>query len=221
MPPTAWMRIATAGARPSPSGAGGSSVGQVLGHGAAGHGEAVAVEQAGVEQLPSSRPARRRCGRGRSCGTGRGASCRRCGAPGAATRLKSSSSRSTLRLVGDGEQVQHGVGRAAQRHRRSAMAFSNASLVMICRGRMPGFEQADHGRGRWPEAKSSRRRSTAGADAEPGSAMPSASADRRHGVGGEHAGAGALGRAGVALDGASSSSVDGARPRRRRPPRTR
>ena len=38
-------------------------------------------------------------------------------------------------------------------------------------------------------AKSSRRRSTAGGDARPGSDMPIASADRRHRVGGEHPGA--------------------------------
>ena len=47
---------------------------------------------------------------------------------------------------------------------------------------------------------SSRRRSTAGADELPGSDMPEGLGHRRHGVGGEHAGARALGGARVVLD---------------------
>jgi hypothetical protein len=49
MPPSAWIG-SDSGWTTSPSGAGGS-IGEVLGHGLAGDGEAVAVEQAGVEQL--------------------------------------------------------------------------------------------------------------------------------------------------------------------------
>ena len=57
----------------------------------------------------------------------------------------------------------------------TAMAFSNASLVITCRGRMPARSSATTDR---PDSKasSSRRRSTAGADAPPGRDMPRASA---------------------------------------------
>ena len=56
----------------------------------------------------------------------------------------------------------------------TAMAFSKASLVRICRGRMPSSSSRTTAR---PDstASPSRRASTAGGDAEPGSAMPSAS----------------------------------------------
>ena len=55
------------------------------------------------------------------------------------------------------------------------MAFSNASLVMIWRGRIPARSSSTTA---WPDARaaSSRRRSTAGADELPGSDMPRASA---------------------------------------------
>ncbi len=80
-----------------------------------------------------------------------------------------------------------------------AMAFSNASLVRMSRGRMSWARRLITA---WPlaNAKSSRRRSTAGADELPGSDMPIASADRRHRVGGEHARARPLGRARPLLD---------------------
>ena len=57
----------------------------------------------------------------------------------------------------------------------TAMAFSNASFVMICRGRMPSSSSRTTA---WPDskAKSSRRLSGAGGDDEPGSDMPMASA---------------------------------------------
>jgi hypothetical protein len=57
----------------------------------------------------------------------------------------------------------------------TAMAFSKAGFVMICRGRIPASSSPTTAR---PEskAKSSRRRSTAGAAELPGRHMPSASA---------------------------------------------
>ena len=56
----------------------------------------------------------------------------------------------------------------------TAMAFSNASLVRMWRARMPNRSRSITA---WPEAKaaSSRRRSTAGGDADPGSDSPRAS----------------------------------------------
>ena len=59
MPPTAWIGV---GQRVDDLAVGRRRVdgGEVLGDGLAGDGEAVAVEQPGVEQLASSRPARRR-----------------------------------------------------------------------------------------------------------------------------------------------------------------
>ena len=106
------------GCTTSPSGFGGSSVGEVLGHRLAGDGEAVAVQQPGVEQLAASRPARRRS-RSRStmwylpCGF----MSAMCGTR-APMRLKSSSSSSTRASLRDREQVQHRVRRTAERHRR-------------------------------------------------------------------------------------------------------
>ena len=82
----------------------------------------------------------------------------------------------------------------------TAMAFSNASLVMIWRGRMPELEQAHDRLARLvgevvaAAVDGGRRRRCRAATCR------CASADRRHRVGGEHAGARALGRAGVALD---------------------
>ena len=56
----------------------------------------------------------------------------------------------------------------------TAMAFSKAALVMIWRGRMPISSSRMTA---WPDcrARSSRRASTAAGEADPGSAMPSAS----------------------------------------------
>ena len=80
MPPTAWIGSRQ---RVHDLAVGRRRVegGEVLGHRLAGDGEAVAVEQPGVEQLlHHDRHAADR-GRGRSCGTCRAASCRRCAAP--------------------------------------------------------------------------------------------------------------------------------------------
>ena len=49
MPPVGWIGLSSA-RRTLPSRSGGVDVGEVLGHRLAGHGEAVAVQQAGVEQ---------------------------------------------------------------------------------------------------------------------------------------------------------------------------
>ena len=68
-------------------------------------------------------------------------------------------------------------------------------------GRRPGptRRRSRRGGGRGP-----------GGDDEPGQRHADGLGDRRHGVGGEHAGAGALGRAGVALDVEQLGVVDGA-----------
>ena len=81
----------------------------------------------------------------------------------------------------------------------TVMAFSNAFLVRICRAVMPLRSRSTTAS---PEAtaNASRRASGAGGAALPGSDMPSASADAGHRVGGVHAAAGALARAGGLLD---------------------
>ena len=115
MPPTAWIGSVERDARTSPSGAGGSIVGQVLGDGLAGDREAVAVEQPGVEQLLHHH-------RHAADAVESVMWYLPCGLVSAmwgtrlATLLKSSSSQLDLGLVGDGQQVQHRVGRAAERH---------------------------------------------------------------------------------------------------------
>ena len=70
----------------------------------------------------------------------------------------------------------------------TAMAFSNASLVRICRAVMPRRSSSTAA---MPlrRAKPSRRRSTAGGAADPGSDMPERLRGRGHGVGGVHAAA--------------------------------
>ena len=92
----------------------------------------------------------------------------------AATRLKSSRSRSTRASLAMASRWSTALVEPP-RAMVTAMAFSKASLVMIWRGRMPARSSATTA---CPEAKaaSSRRRSTAGADELPGSDMPSASA---------------------------------------------
>ena len=80
MPPSAWIGV---GQRVDDLAVGRRrvEVGQVLGHGLTGDGEAVAVQQAGVEQLAQDDRDAADAVDVESCGTCRGAWCRRCAAP--------------------------------------------------------------------------------------------------------------------------------------------
>ena len=149
--------------------------GQVLGHRLPGHGEAVAVEESGLEQLAHARPApRRRRSTSTMWNRPWGLVSARCGtAP--ATRLKSSSSSVDPGLVGDGQQVEHGVGGATQGH-------DHGDGVLEGRlGHDLAGPDARPPAGRSP-ARPTRRRSRRGGgrrpagDALPGSDMPMASA---------------------------------------------
>ena len=171
MPPCAWIGFES-GCTTSPSGSGGSRSARF----------SAIVLPVTVRQSPcsspassssSSRPARRRSGRGRPCGTCRAASCRRCAAPRAPTRLKSSSSSSTRASCAIASRCSTAFVEPPSAI-ATAIAFSNASLVMIWRGRRSSSSRRMTARP-LSYAKSSRRRSTAGGDAEPGSDMPIAS----------------------------------------------
>ena len=103
------------------------------------------------------------------------------------------------RLVGDGQQVEDGVGGAAQRH-----GDGDGVLERLLGHDLAGTD-AWTGAARPPpapeaKASSSRRRSTAGGDELPGQGHAQRLGDRGHGVGGEHPGARPLGGAGVVLD---------------------
>jgi len=118
------------------------------------------------------------------------------------------------RLVGDGEQVQHGV-RRAPRAMTTAMAFSKACLVMIWRGRIP------HARGRSPRGPT-RRRSRRGGGRRPAprscrKGHAEGFGDRGHRVGRETCPRTSLRSAGVVLDEGEllvAQGVDGVGPDR-------
>ena len=146
-------------------------VGQVLGHGLAGDGEAVAVEQPGVEQLPHH--------------DRHAADAVEVDHVELAVRLRVGDVRhprgdpvEVVELEVDPGLVRRWRAGAARRwsSRRApsstAMAFSNASLVMIWRGPDAELEQVHR-----PPRRTRRRSRRAGgrrpgADAEPGSDMP-------------------------------------------------
>ena len=109
----------------------------------------------------------------------------------AATRLKSSSVEIDLRLVRDGQQVQHRVGRTAERVDDRDGVLERL-LGQDLAGPDVALEQPHHrlARRRTRSRRDDGRRRAA-TRCRAGD-MPSASADRRHGVGGEHAGARAL-----------------------------
>ena len=124
----------------------------------------------------------------------------------AAIRLKSSSSRSTRASAAMASRCSTALVEPP-RAIVTAMAFSNASLVRICRARMPFSSSPMIGPARLvgevvAPAVDGRRRRAAGQRHADGLG------DRRHRVRGEHAGAGALGGAGVALDGEQLGVVD-------------
>ena len=216
MPPTAWIG-SDSGWITLPSGAGGSSSARFSAIGLAGDGEAVAVEQPGVEEVAQHH--------------------RDAADPVdvdhvvLAVRLGVGDVRHPRgdlvevvegqvdpRLGGDGEEVEDGVGGAAERH-----DDRDGVLERLLRHDLPGpdaqLEQAhDRLAGRVGEvvaaAVGRRRRRRAG------QRHADRLGDRRHRVGGEHAGAGALARAGVALDGVAARRRRSRRRRGRRPPRT-
>ena len=116
----------------------------------------------------------------------------------AAMRLKSSRSSSTPASLAMASRCSTALVEPPSAE-VTAMAFSNASLVMIWRGVMPSRSRlttASPAR----SASPSRRRSTAGGDAVPGRRHADRLGDRAHRVGREHAAAGALAGARVALD---------------------
>ena len=119
-------------------------LGQVLGHGLAGDGEAVAVRagrrRAGAASRPGTPPTRSRSVMWNL-------------PPGfmsamwgtrAAIRLKSSRSRSTRASLAMASRWSTALVEPP-RAMVTAMAFSNASFVMIWRGVMPSSQQLDHG----------------------------------------------------------------------------
>ncbi len=142
----------------------------------------------------------------------------RCGTR-AAIRLKSSSSRSTRASLAMARRCSTALVEPPSAM-TTAMAFSNASLVMIWRGRMLGSSRLDHrltrrvGEVVAPPVDRRRRRAA-------GQRHADRLGHRRHRVGGEHPGTRALGRAGVVLDQATARRRSARRPRARRPPRTR
>ena len=103
-----------------------------------------------------------------------------------------------LRLVGDGEQVENGVGRAAQGHHDSDGVFERV-LGHDLAGPDPGFEQLDDGLARLvgvvvTPAVNCRGRRTGG------KRHPERLGRRRHRVGREHTGAAPFGGTGAPLD---------------------
>ena len=130
MPPRRWMRQ-SGGQTISPSRRRVGQYREVLFHGAAGDGDAVAMQEAGLEELaqddghatdPIEMVMWNRPG---GCGNVRDS---------VRDALHSSSSSCDLHLVGDREEVQHRVGREPEEVITTAMAFSNTHLDMMSRG---------------------------------------------------------------------------------------
>ena len=149
-------------------------VGEVLGDRPSRHGEGVAVQQAGVEEVLAAPWARRRRRRSPTCGTSRRAHV------GDVRHLRRDAVEVVEleldpRLVGDGEQVQHRVRRAAERHRDG-----DGVLERLLREDLAGPDaQLEEPHDRLARRRRRCRRgarSTADGDAEPGSDMPMASA---------------------------------------------
>ena len=116
----------------------------------------------------------------------------------AAIRLKSSSSSSTPASLAIASRCSTALVEPPSAV-VTAMAFSNASLVMISRGVMPEAQHVDDGLAGAPgvvlaAGVDRRRRGRAG------QRHADRLGDRAHRVGGEHAAARALARAGLALD---------------------
>ena len=116
MPPVGVDGRPTGGGRPRRRGRAGRGRRGSRPRSGAGHGEAVAVEEAGLEQLAHDHGDAADAVDVDHVVRGRGAWCRRCGARGPPTRLKSSRVELDACLVGDGQEMEHGVGRAAEGH---------------------------------------------------------------------------------------------------------
>ena len=177
MPPSVWIG-ASSGCTTTPSGAGRVD---------ARRGSRPSSCPVTVMQSPCSSPASRRCfittgtppTRSRSLmwNLPPGFMSAMCGTR-AATRLKSSRSSATPASLAMASRWSTALVEPP-RALVTAMAFSNAALVMIWRGVMPSSQHAARRPRPAARASSSRRRSTAGGDAEPGRLMPDRLGDRR------------------------------------------
>ena len=192
--------------------------GEVLGDGLAGDGEAVAVQQAGVEQCPHD--------------DRHAADLVDVGHHVAAERLEVAQVRDPvadavevverqlhLGLAGDGEQVQHGVGGAAEGHGHGDGVLERLLGHDVAGGDAQA-QQVDHGlaglAGEVVAAAVGRgRRGRAGQGHAEGLA------DAGHGVGGVHAAAGAFARADGLFDAGRGPRGSSCRRRRRPRPRRR
>ncbi len=196
MPPCAWIGSPSAWTT-SPSGEAGPERGEVVGHRPAGDGDAVPVEQAGSEQLRHDHrhaadpveighvvlPVR--------LGVGQ------VGDPGG-DPVEVVEAEIHPRLVGDGQQMEHGVGGPPERH-----GDGDGVLERLLGHHVPGAdagpEQCHHRLARGeggvvaPPVDGGSRRAAGESHAE-------GLGHRGHGVGREHPGTRPLGRAGVVLD---------------------
>ena len=139
----------------------------------AGHGQR--SPGAAAAAAPSSRPGCRRPRTAPPSGTGRRAGCWRCSGVSRLKRSNSSSGSVEAQPAGDGDQVDDRVRRAADRHRDADRVLERLRRHDL---RRPQPLLAPSRTIRRPLASASRRRreSGAGMAAQPGSAMPSASA---------------------------------------------
>ena len=196
MPPWTWMGWAMSWTT-SPSGAGGSSASRF----------SATVRPVTVRQSPCSRPASSssRITTGTPPIRSRSAMwylpwglvSARWGTR-AATRVEVVEGQFDPGLVGDGQQMEHGIGRPAEGHGDGDGVLERL-LGHDLAGPDAGFEQRHHGLARReggvvaPPVDGRRRRASRQRHAQ-------RLGHRRHGVGGEHPGARSLGRAGVVLD---------------------
>ncbi len=182
-------------------------LGQVLRHRPAGDGEAVAVQQPGLQQVAHhDRDATDRIDVDHvvlpmRLGVGNVGHARGHGVEVLQGQIHVS-------LGGDGQQMEHGVGGAAEGH-GDGDGVLEGLLGHDLAGPDALLQQADHGQARSvrevvPAAVGGGRRR------RPRQRHAERLSHRRHGVGGEHARAAALARAGAALDGIELRIVDGA-----------
>ena len=215
MPPWTWIG-SLSGWTTDAVGGGRVEGGQVLGHGPPGDGQAVAVQQPGVEQLPHHhRHPADAVEVGHvvaAVGLGVGQVGHPGGHPVEVVELQLDPG-----LVGDGQQVEHGVGGAAQGHGHGDGVLERL-LGHDLAGPDPLPEQLDHGPAGGEGAVVAAAVDGRGRRA-PRQRHAEGLGHRRHGVGGEHAGARSLGGAGVVLDEAQLLVGEGVRRRGPRPPR--
>jgi hypothetical protein len=172
MPPSLWIGLLQR-VHHHAVGRGRVDVGQVLGHGLAGDGEAVAVQQPASSRCLSTTGTPPTRSRSLMWNLPPGFMSAMCGTL-AAMRLKSSSSSSTPASLAMASRCSTALVLPPSAE-VTAMAFSNAFLVMIMRGVMPRRSRLTTASPAI-RASLSRRPSMAGGDAVPGSDMPIASA---------------------------------------------